>query len=68
VVALMPHDSANYGASMVRIKEKQGIGLERKGPLNATQIKVQSQLKSFGCDKFKDKFFNNMYINKICIM
>jgi hypothetical protein len=60
VVALMPYDSANYWASMVRIEEKQGIGLERKGPLNATQIKPQSQLKPFDCDKF----FNNMYINK----
>jgi hypothetical protein len=45
----MPYDSSNYGASMVRIKEKQGVGLERKGPLNATQIKSQSQLKSFDC-------------------
>jgi hypothetical protein len=64
----MPYDSANYGASMVRIKETQGVGLERKGPLNATQIKPQSQLKSFDCDKFKDKFFNNMYINEKCIL
>ncbi len=64
----MFYDSANYGASMVRIKEKEGVGLERKGPLNATQIKPQSQLKSFDRDKFKDKFFNNMYINKKCIM
>jgi len=39
VVALMAYDSATYGASMVRIKEKWGVGLERKGPLNATQIK-----------------------------
>jgi len=63
----MPYDSADYRASMVRIKEKQGVGLERKGPLNVTQIKPQSQLKSFDCDKFKDKFFNNMYINEKCI-
>jgi len=26
VVALMAYDSANYGASMVRIKEKQMLG------------------------------------------
>ncbi len=64
----MPYDIANYEASMVMIKEKQGVGLERKGPLNATQIKPQLQLNSFDCDKFKDKFFNNMYINEICIM
>jgi hypothetical protein len=64
----MPFNSANYGASMVRIKEKQGVGLERKGTLNATQIKPQSQLKSFDCDKFKDIFFNKMCINKKCIM
>jgi len=42
VVALMPYESANYGASMVRIKEKQCVRLERKGPLNATQRKPQS--------------------------
>jgi len=63
----MPYDSADYRASMVRIKEKQGVGLERKGPLNVTQIKPQSQLKSFDCDKLKDKLFNNMYINEKCI-
>ncbi len=63
----MAYDNANYGASMVRIEEKWGIGLERKGPLNASQIKPQSQLKSFDCDKCKDKFFNNMYINRKCI-
>ncbi len=29
-----------------------------------TQIQPQSQLKSFDCDKCKDKFFDKMYINK----
>jgi hypothetical protein len=53
VIALMAFDSANYGASIIRIKEKRGIGLERKEPLNSTQIKPQSQLKSFDCDKCK---------------
>jgi len=61
-------DITNYWAPMVRIKEKWGIGLERKGPLNVTQIKPQSQLKSFDCDKCKNEFFNNMYINGKCIM
>jgi hypothetical protein len=32
----MPYDSVDYWASMVRIKEKQGVGLERKRPLNVT--------------------------------
>ncbi len=68
MVALMAYDSATNGASMVRIKEKWGIGLKKKGPLNATQIKPQSQLKSFDCDKCKNKNFNNMYINGKCIM
>jgi hypothetical protein len=53
----MAYDSATYGASMVRIKEKWGVGLKKKGPLNATQIKPQSQLKSFDCDKCKNKKF-----------
>jgi hypothetical protein len=68
VVALMAFDSANYGGINGKDQRKTGVRIERKGPLNATQIQPQSQLKSFDCDKCKDKFFNNMYINRKCIM
>jgi hypothetical protein len=64
----MADDSTNYGASMGKDQRKTGVRIERKGPLNATQIQPQSQLKSCDCDKCKDKFFNNMYINEKCIM
>jgi hypothetical protein len=32
VVASKACDSANFGSSMVRIKETMGVGLEKRGP------------------------------------
>jgi hypothetical protein len=64
----MAYDSANYGASNGKDQRKTGVRIERKGPLNAIQIQPRPQLKSFYCDKCKDKFFDNMYINEKCIM
>jgi hypothetical protein len=41
VVASKACDSANSGASMVRIKETMGAGLEKRGPYMLAKNKIK---------------------------
>jgi len=41
VVASKAYDSANSGASMVRIKETMGAGLENRGPYMLARNKIK---------------------------